>query len=187
MDANIKYKKKNLNKAYFKILSNSMLFDCFYLAPSGRQSPHDLLLGIPGLGAKGVMGGAEESWLDSGPMEGLRLGWSPRNVSSLPPLMSASRAARGPKCSSSEPGALGFTFSSSAPRSAFIGFLLPPAHLPRPRGGACEFGACYFLQTSLGLCMVPTSHHPLGLRGTKGRNRGSYRASLMKPEGARLF
>lgn len=72
MDANIKYKKKNLNKAYFKILSNSMSFDCFYLAPSGRQSPPDLFLGIPGLGPEGVRGGAEQSWLDSGPVEGQR-------------------------------------------------------------------------------------------------------------------
>ena len=47
-----------------------MLFDCFYLAPGGGQSPHDLLFGIP----EGVTGGAEESWLDSGPMEGLRPG-----------------------------------------------------------------------------------------------------------------
>lgn len=68
----IKKKKKNLNKAYFKILSNAMLFDCFYLALGGRPSPRALLLGIPGLGPEGVVGGAEESWLDSGPMEGLR-------------------------------------------------------------------------------------------------------------------
>lgn len=49
-----------------------MLFDCFYLAPGGRPSPRALLPGIPGLGPEGVVGGAEESWLDSGPMEGLR-------------------------------------------------------------------------------------------------------------------
>ena len=68
----------------------------------GGKARHDLSLGISGLGPVGVMGGAEESWLDSGPVEGLRLGGLPETSHLCHPdcnleAPSASRAARGLK------------------------------------------------------------------------------------------
>lgn len=94
MDANTNYKekKKNLNKAYFKILSNAMLFDCFYLAPGGRPSPRALLLGIPGLGPEGGRGKLAGFWAHGGAEAGV----ISQKPLARPPLRPASTAARGP-------------------------------------------------------------------------------------------
>lgn len=74
-----------------------------------------------------------------------------------PPLRPASTAARGPHAATPSRAPRPRVLRLST-RSAFTGFLLPPAPLPRPCSGASsEFGARYFLQTSVGLCSAPAS------------------------------